>query len=200
MKKNLIGIMLTLFCLTACYTTRVHINKDASPVPNPKYDGGALNFGSKHHNLIGLIELSDPVALHELCPDGAAYTEHGMSFVDMLVSGVLQGFYNPMTVTFLPVVIPNPVRLSASKLPRGWNACRATSVSAADSLISMKPIRRMRVCVRPALHRCFTAASEHRFSPAGGAERSGAVRGARAAAHGRGPRRAADRARKPHDH
>ncbi len=99
MKKNLIGIMLTLFCLTACYTTRVHINKDASPVPNPKYDGGALNFGSKHHNLIGLIELSDPVALHELCPDGAAYTEHGMSFVDMLVSGVLQGFYNPMTVT-----------------------------------------------------------------------------------------------------
>ena len=71
MKKNLIGILLTLFCLTACYTTRVHINKNASPVPQMKYDGSALNFGSKHHNLVfGLIEFSDPVALHELCPDG----------------------------------------------------------------------------------------------------------------------------------
>ena len=100
MKKNLIGFLLTLFCLTACYTTRVHINKNASPVPQMKYDGSALNFGSKHHNLVfGLIEFSDPVALGELCPDGAAYAEHTLSLVDMIVSSVLQGFYTPMTVT-----------------------------------------------------------------------------------------------------
>jgi hypothetical protein len=100
MKKNLIGILLTLFCLTACYTTRVHINKNASPVPQMKYDGSAFNFGSKHHNLVfGLIEFSEPVALHELCPDGVAYTEHAMSFIDLVVSGILQSFYNPLTVS-----------------------------------------------------------------------------------------------------
>ena len=100
MKKNLIGVLLTLFCLTACYTTRVHINKDASPVPHAKYNGAGFNFGSKHHNVIsGLIELSDPVALNELCPDGAAYAEHSLSFVDMLVAGALQSIYTPLTVT-----------------------------------------------------------------------------------------------------
>ena len=100
MKKNMIGVLLTLFCLTACYTTRVHFNTNASPVPHVKYNGKAFNFGSKHHNLVvGLFEMSDPVPLNDLCPDGAAYAEHGFSFVDLLVTSALQSLYTPITVT-----------------------------------------------------------------------------------------------------
>ena len=70
-----------------------------SRVPRPQKTV-TFNFGSKHHNLVvGLIEFSEPVALNELCPDGAAYAEHALSFIDLVIASALQSFYTPLTVT-----------------------------------------------------------------------------------------------------
>jgi len=72
----------------------------------------------------GLPSRTHPVHVRgQSCPERRRFLR-AAGFDPSLTAGckyyywrLLTQFYNPMTVTFLPVVTPNPVRLSASKLP-----------------------------------------------------------------------------------
>jgi hypothetical protein len=77
---------------SGCYSTHV-TNGKAAASPSMQYDG------AWHHGfVIGLVEVSGPYNLKEICPNGWAEIQTKTSFLNGLVNAVV-GIYNPQTVT-----------------------------------------------------------------------------------------------------
>jgi hypothetical protein len=78
---------------TGCYTT-TYVTGDAA--------AGSATAVKNHHVINGLVTLSDPVALENVCPNGAAEITHQHTFVDGLI-GILTSVgiqvYKPTTFT-----------------------------------------------------------------------------------------------------
>ncbi|MBN2495094.1 MAG: hypothetical protein JXR96_10920 [Deltaproteobacteria bacterium] len=58
--------------------------------------------GAKHVNvLFGTIEVSDPVPLNAICPNGVSYVEQRMTPGDSFLQSVTLGIYTPQSVTVI---------------------------------------------------------------------------------------------------
>ncbi len=91
MTRNI--LMLALFMTSACYTTRITFQKEARGVLDENWDG------KYHHGLVyGMVELSDPVALGEICPAGVAYVQQEQTFINSFVNSTTRGIYTPQSV------------------------------------------------------------------------------------------------------
>lgn len=89
MRRSL--LLALLLGIAACFHVNYVTSKPAAP--SPEYD-------SWHHDLIyGLAEISDPVDVPKICPNGHARIESQTSFVNGLVEFLTLGIYNPQTVT-----------------------------------------------------------------------------------------------------
>ena len=76
-----------------CYTTRVHSGMPGA-IPAP------LATERWHHTLVGgLAEVSDPIDLEALCPQGWATIHEEYTFLNGLVAGVTEQIYTPRTYT-----------------------------------------------------------------------------------------------------
>jgi len=85
--------LLSTVLLGGCFHTHISSGRTASYTPQ-------ANDARLHHGFIlGLVEVSDPVDLHEACPDGWASVHTHTSFLNGLVNGITGGIYTPQTVT-----------------------------------------------------------------------------------------------------
>jgi hypothetical protein len=76
-----------------CYTTRVHSGMPGA-IPAP------LATERWHHTLVGgLAEVSDPIDLEALCPQGWASIHEEYTFLNGLVASVTEQIYTPRTYT-----------------------------------------------------------------------------------------------------
>lgn len=83
--------------LTGCFKINYHTGQPAEPMPT---------YNEWHHlAVLGLVEISDPIALNQVCPSGFAEVHNEVSLVNGLVPiGIsmctgLGWLYNPHTVT-----------------------------------------------------------------------------------------------------
>lgn len=80
-----------LLALTGCFHFR-YVNDDAPTAPKP--------VERQHHGLVfGLVELSDPVDVPQLCPAGASQLASEETFVNGLLRFISAGIYNAQTVS-----------------------------------------------------------------------------------------------------
>jgi hypothetical protein len=78
---------------SGCYTTRIH-----SGIPGAM---PALLANQRwHHTLVGgLAEISDPIDLDAVCPQGWATIHEEYTFLNGLVAGFTEQIYTPRTYT-----------------------------------------------------------------------------------------------------
>ena len=76
-----------------CYTTRVHSGMPGS-MPAP------MATERWHHTLVvGVAEISDPIDLEALCPQGWASIHEEYTFLNGLAAGVTSQIYTPRVYT-----------------------------------------------------------------------------------------------------
>ncbi len=83
----LAGLISATGCMRTSYVT------GASPETDPSYDKAF-----QHHVVLGLVPLTDPVELQEVCPSGVAEIKTKTSFINGLVRALSQSIYTPRTV------------------------------------------------------------------------------------------------------
>ncbi|HTP51039.1 MAG TPA: hypothetical protein VMK42_10100 [Anaeromyxobacteraceae bacterium] len=87
--RTLLSALLLL--ATGCFHVNYVTTKPQAPAP--AYDGW-------HSDVVwGLVEVSDPVDVPKLCPNGFARIESQLTFVQGLVQYLTIGLYNPQNVT-----------------------------------------------------------------------------------------------------
>lgn len=91
-KLTMVGLL--AIGLTGCFKTTFLAGPNASGTPSLMYNG------AWYHSVIsGLADLSGPVPLNAVCPQGWARIEYERTFVNGLVESLTSGIYNPATVT-----------------------------------------------------------------------------------------------------
>ncbi|HVP68420.1 MAG TPA: hypothetical protein VMT17_14290 [Anaeromyxobacteraceae bacterium] len=85
------ALLCALLFVTGCFHVNYVTNKP--PASAPAYDGWHSNVAW------GLAEVSDPVDVPKLCPNGYARIESELTFVQGLVQYLTIGIYNPQNVT-----------------------------------------------------------------------------------------------------
>ena len=78
-------LLFSLLLLSGCFTTKVYFDRNAQGSISDEWDGGWY-----HGAINGLVDLSGPIRLSNVCPDGVAYSEQRESFLN----GVVKGFEN----------------------------------------------------------------------------------------------------------
>lgn len=94
MTTNMIKLAIVCLLGAGCYTTRI-----VSGVPAQNV--APMAQGAWHHSVVmGIAEISPPVDLVGLCPQGSwAVINEEMSFLNGLVGGLTGGVYTPRTYT-----------------------------------------------------------------------------------------------------
>jgi hypothetical protein len=96
LKRTALRVLLLAGAATAvggCYTTRVHSGMPGS-MPAP------LATERWHHTLVfGIAEISDPIDLEALCPQGWASIHEEYTFLNGLAAGVTSQIYTPRVYT-----------------------------------------------------------------------------------------------------
>lgn len=93
MKKALACAAAALM-MTGCFNTKIVFSEKGGGTVSAAHDG------AWHHGIIvGLVTLSDPIAIDKVCPSGVAYVEQNTSFLNGLVGGITYNIYTPQTVS-----------------------------------------------------------------------------------------------------
>jgi hypothetical protein len=75
---------------TGCFHFR-YVNSDVTPAPTAQDE-------SWHHGLVwGIVELTPPLEVARLCPNGWARVEQEETFLNGLAQAVTSGIYAPQT-------------------------------------------------------------------------------------------------------
>lgn len=105
--KKIIYILAMCFAIAAfngCYKTQII---SGAPIGNPA--PGAYGEGKWHHALIyGLVNLSDDVKLHDLCPNGWADVVVETSFLNGFAGFLVAGAVGGITAA---VGAPSPIQI-----------------------------------------------------------------------------------------
>ena len=92
-------ISLTSGCTTvigaSAYETTITFNKEGT-LGAPHNDWDEQRYSNA---LFGLIEVTHPIPLDELCPAGVSYIEQNQTDLDILSQNFTLGFYVPITVS-----------------------------------------------------------------------------------------------------
>lgn len=92
MKKLILIAAFALFFAGGCFKTTVLNSQGGAPSP--------LADGKWYHGVIGLVDLSGPMDLNQVCSGGQwTRIELRMSFLNAIVSSILYNIYTPQTVT-----------------------------------------------------------------------------------------------------
>lgn len=84
-------VILGLFIMSGCY--RLTLVNGAATTLQPEKTKVV-----RHGILGGVLELSDPLPLHEICPQGFASVQHKINFVNGLLASLTQNIYFGTTV------------------------------------------------------------------------------------------------------
>jgi len=92
----LVSIVLGALLCSGCYTTKIYFERDAKSA-----EAGEVHadYDRWYHSVFyGLAEISGPIALGNICPDGVKWVEQEQSFVNGLVEWLTYNIYNPQVV------------------------------------------------------------------------------------------------------
>jgi hypothetical protein len=79
---------------SGCYRTTLHLNDPGRQVDNIRWEKGWY-----HGVVLGLADLSGPLAVDELCPEGIVRLHRRISFLNGLARGFTLNIYTPQQVT-----------------------------------------------------------------------------------------------------
>lgn len=88
------AVGLLALSLGGCFHSTFLNGGDGAGAPSPMYTERWY-----HGAVLGLVDLSGPVGLDEVCPSGWTRIDTSTSFLNGIVEGLVGGLYSPQTVT-----------------------------------------------------------------------------------------------------